>query len=152
MYRHWGSVQAVRLVRRGVRGIALSFHDHGTRRGWGVSSLPPGQAQCPLYRRLDWPQGRSGQVRKISPRPGFDPRTAQPVASRYTDYATRPTYPVVFLICFVSAVIVLLASLDLMVQISLPYKGAGRDSVLYNLFLLSLRVSVVWTYRYCWQN
>jgi hypothetical protein len=23
--------------------------------------------------------------------PGFDPRTAQPVASRYTDYATRPT-------------------------------------------------------------
>ena len=22
---------------------------------------------------------------------GFDPRTAQPVASRYTDYATRPT-------------------------------------------------------------
>ena len=23
--------------------------------------------------------------------PEFDPRTAQPVASRYTDYATRPT-------------------------------------------------------------
>ena len=23
--------------------------------------------------------------------PGFDPRTVQPVASRYTDYATRPT-------------------------------------------------------------
>ena len=37
------------------------------------------------------PQGRSGQVRKISPLPGFDPRTVQPVASRYTDYATRPT-------------------------------------------------------------
>jgi len=28
---------------------------------------------------------------KISPPPGFDPRTVQPVASRYTDYATRPT-------------------------------------------------------------
>jgi hypothetical protein len=26
-------------------------------------------------------------VRKISPPPGFDPRTFQPVASRYTDYA-----------------------------------------------------------------
>jgi len=37
------------------------------------------------------PQGRSEQVRKISPPPGFDPRTVQPVASRYTDHATRPT-------------------------------------------------------------
>ena len=44
-----------------------------------------------LYRRLGGPQGRSGQVRKISPPPGLDPRTVQPVASRYTDYATRPT-------------------------------------------------------------
>ena len=43
-----------------------------------------------LYRRLGGPQGRSGQVRKISPPPRFDPRTVQPVASRYTDYATRP--------------------------------------------------------------
>ena len=34
---------------------------------------------------------KSGQVRKISPPPGFDPRTVQPLASRYTDYATRPT-------------------------------------------------------------
>ena len=24
--------------------------------------------------------------------PGFDPRTIQPVGSRYTDYATRPTH------------------------------------------------------------
>jgi len=54
-------------------------------------SLPPGKTQCPLYRRLGGPQGRSGQVRNISPPPGFDPRTAQPVARRYTDYATRPT-------------------------------------------------------------
>jgi hypothetical protein len=28
-----------------------------------------------------------GWVRKISSPPGFDPRTVQPVASRYTDYA-----------------------------------------------------------------
>jgi hypothetical protein len=54
-------------------------------------SLPPGKTRYPLYRRLGGPQGRSGQVRKISPPPGFDPRTVQPVASRYTDYATRPT-------------------------------------------------------------
>jgi len=31
------------------------------------------------------PQGRSGQVRKISPPPAFDPRTVHPVANRYTN-------------------------------------------------------------------
>ena len=29
--------------------------------------------------------------RKSRPPPGFDPRTVQPVGSRYTDYATRST-------------------------------------------------------------
>jgi len=38
-------------------------------------SLSPGKTRYPLYRRLDGPQGRSGQVRKISSPPGFDPRT-----------------------------------------------------------------------------
>ena len=33
------------------------------------------------------PQGRSGRVRKISPSPGFDPRTVQPVASSCIDWA-----------------------------------------------------------------
>jgi hypothetical protein len=33
------------------------------------------------------PQSRSGRLRKISPPSGFDPRTVQPVVSRYTDYA-----------------------------------------------------------------
>ena len=45
----------------------------------------PGMTQYQLYRRLGRPQGRSGQVLKISPPPGFDPRTVQPEASRYTD-------------------------------------------------------------------
>jgi hypothetical protein len=54
-------------------------------------SLRPEKTKYTLYRRLGGPQGRSGQMRKISPPPGFDPRTVQPVASRYTDYATRPT-------------------------------------------------------------
>jgi hypothetical protein len=52
------------------------------------AALPPGkETRYPLYRRLCGPQGRSGRLRKISPPPGFDPRTVQPVASRYTDYA-----------------------------------------------------------------
>jgi hypothetical protein len=41
--------------------------------------------------RLGGPQGQFGQVRKISPPPGFDPRTVQLLGSRYTDYASRPT-------------------------------------------------------------
>ena len=49
------------------------------------ANLPLGNTRYPLYRRLGGPQGRSGRVRKISPPPGFDPRTVQPVASRYTD-------------------------------------------------------------------
>jgi hypothetical protein len=63
-------------------------------------SLPPGKTRYPLYRRLDGPQGLSGQVRKISPPPGFDPPTVQPVASYYTDYATRPTTVLVYLFNF----------------------------------------------------
>ena len=52
--------------------------------------LPPGKIRYPLYRRLGGPQGRSGLVRKISPPPGFDPRTVQSLGSGYTDYTTRP--------------------------------------------------------------
>jgi hypothetical protein len=50
------------------------------------AALSPGNNRYALYRKLVGPQSRSGQVRKISPPPGFDPRTVQPVASRYTDY------------------------------------------------------------------
>ena len=49
--------------------------------------LPPWKTRYPLHRRLGGPQGRSGRVRKMSPPPGLDPRTVQPVASRYTDWA-----------------------------------------------------------------
>ena len=44
------------------------------------AALPPEKARYPLYRRLGRPQGRFGRVRIISPPPGFDPRTVQPVA------------------------------------------------------------------------
>ena len=51
-----------------------------------LAALTQGKKQYPLYRRLGGPQGQSGRVRKISPPPGFDPRTVQPVVSRYTDW------------------------------------------------------------------
>jgi hypothetical protein len=88
-------LQALRLctgrtAHRGSRGIAVLFLDHDTRRGEGSASrdgrsLPLGKTRYPLYMRLGGPQDRSGQVRKISPPPGFDPRTVLPVASRYND-------------------------------------------------------------------
>jgi len=52
------------------------------------AALPPGKrTRYSLYSRLRGPKGRSGWVRKISSPPGFDPRTVQPVDSRYTDHA-----------------------------------------------------------------
>jgi hypothetical protein len=41
------------------------------------SALPLGKTRYPLCRRLGGFQGRSEQVRKISPPPGFDPPTGQ---------------------------------------------------------------------------
>jgi hypothetical protein len=59
------------------------------------AAFTPGKTRYPLNRRLGSPQGRSGWVQKTSPTPEFDPRTVQPVASRYTDWAIpAPRYTV----------------------------------------------------------
>jgi len=58
--------------------------------GWVVITTP-----WPLYPRErpgtrcegGWVGPRADLVRKISPPPGFDPCTTQPLASRYTDGA-----------------------------------------------------------------
>ena len=52
------------------------------------------------YGEVGGTQRRSGQVRKISPPPGFDPFTVQPVASRYTDlyiYVYIYTYTYIYI-------------------------------------------------------
>ena len=62
------------------------------------ADLPPVKTRYPVYvyRRLGGLQARSGQMQKISPKPGFDHRTVQPVASRYTDWAIpAPHTPVI---------------------------------------------------------
>ena len=60
-------VQAPRLCRgrtahRGSRGIALPFHDHGTRRGWGVSVtsrllFTSGKNLVPIVEEAGWAPG-----------------------------------------------------------------------------------------------
>jgi hypothetical protein len=59
---------------------------------WVVNATPRllysrREAWYPFYRKLGGPQDRCKRVRKISPPPGFDPRTVHLVASRYTDLA-----------------------------------------------------------------
>jgi hypothetical protein len=50
-----------------------------------TAALPQGITRYPSYRGLGKPQGRCGQVRKISPPLGFDFRTFQNIDSHYTD-------------------------------------------------------------------
>jgi len=76
-----------------------SYFNLGPRSGWVVKAttrtLPPEKTSYLLCRRLDGPQDQSWRVQNISSPQGFDPRTVQPVASRYTDWAIPARlYPV----------------------------------------------------------
>ena len=48
-------------------------------------------------------------------------------------------YPAVLLMHFMSAAVMFLASLALIVQVSLPYNKTGRGSVFYSFILVFLR-------------
>ena len=60
-------VQALRLctgrtAHRGSRGLALLFHDHGNRRGWGVRVTPGplftlGKDSIPIVQEAGWAPG-----------------------------------------------------------------------------------------------
>jgi hypothetical protein len=63
-----------------------------------LAVLPTRNTRYPLYRRLGGSHGRYGRVRKISPLPGFDPRTVQLVASRYTDWTIPAPHELIILI------------------------------------------------------
>jgi NhaP-type Na+/H+ or K+/H+ antiporter len=76
------------MAQRGSRGIALLIVDLVARRGWVVNTTPR-----PLYpREIPGTHCTGGWVgpravwtcAKILAPPRFDPRTVQPVASRYT--------------------------------------------------------------------
>jgi len=94
-------VQALRLctgrtARRGSRGIALLFLDHGTRRGWVVNSTPwphftPGKDPVPILQQAGWAPGPVQTGAEYFAPTEIRSRTVQPVASHYTDWATRPT-------------------------------------------------------------
>jgi hypothetical protein len=78
----------------GNRGRDLFFFNLGFTWRLVVKAMPPaalpaGLSRYPLHRRLGGLQGLSGRVRKISPQPGFELWTVQPVVSRYTEWAIQ---------------------------------------------------------------
>ena len=86
---------AGRTAHRGSRGIALLFHDHGTRRGWGVSVTPrpfftPRKDSVPIVQEAGWAPGPVWTGAENLAPTGIRSPDRQPVASRYTDWATVP--------------------------------------------------------------
>ena len=98
-------VQVLRLctghaAHRGSRGIALLFHDHGTR-SWVRGQRPAPAALYPRERpATHCTEGKVGPRAGLDrcgnsrPLPGFDPRTVQLVANHYTPlrYPALPMY------------------------------------------------------------
>jgi hypothetical protein len=66
-----------------------SFFNFGNEGGWST----PRSGRFNPGNDLEGPHIRFGRVRKISSPPGFDPRTAQPAANHYNDYAN--TAPII---------------------------------------------------------
>ena len=81
------------VAQRVDRGIALLFHDRGTRRGWAVSSTPrpnftPGKEPVPISLEAGLAPGPVWTGGKISSPPGFDPGPSSRSQSLY-----RLSYP-----------------------------------------------------------
>ena len=84
------------MAQRVGTGVALLFHDHDTRSGWVVSSTPwsyftPGKDPVLNAQEAGWAPGPVWTGGKSRPT-GFRSSAVQPVVSRYTDWATRPTF------------------------------------------------------------
>ena len=87
------------VAQRVGRGIALLFHDHGTRRGWVVSSTPrphltPGKDPVPILKEVEgvsWPVWTGGKSR-----PHRDSIPDRPARSQSL---YRLSYPVNVMFC-----------------------------------------------------
>jgi hypothetical protein len=110
---------------------------------------PPWKEQVPIVRKLGGYQVRSERVWKISPPLRFDPQTAQPIVSCYTDY-TVPTHA--FGGCNVLPSIILLS---LQIAIFTPYSINGSyflysgDSKAETMFLKILSMDIFVKGFYC---
>jgi hypothetical protein len=99
-------VQDLNLNRRSISGLeperpvtrySSIFFNFGATWKWmfnatGRTFYAREKSRYPFYRRLAKPRGPSWRVRKMLLSAGFDPRTFQLLASRYTYYVLRPLY------------------------------------------------------------
>jgi len=114
-------VQALRLctghtTHRGSRGIALPFHDHGTKSEWGVSVTPrplftPGKVTVPIVQEAGWApglvwRGAENLVPTGTRSPDHPARSQSLYRLRYPAHSRMFTcmqilyvYPVLFFIC-----------------------------------------------------
>jgi len=53
--------------------------------------LTAGKDPVPIVQEAGWAPGPVWTGAENLAPPGIDPQTVQPIGSRYTDYATRPT-------------------------------------------------------------
>jgi hypothetical protein len=149
-------VQALRLCtgrtpHRGSRGIALLFHDQrhwkGVR-GQPGRSLPRGKTRYPLYRRMDGPQGRSGQVRKILPPTGIR-SPDRPAPSQLLSRLRYPTHilniglmqyrqtkriSIAFYCCHFLFLLVITLNWDVLLEAHNPTHDLSRDRLASILF------------------
>ena len=94
LWQRWGKVHTitghagpeVEKRHNSILSLTSALEGVGGQRH-APAALTPGKTRYSLYRWLGGPQVRSERVRNILPPPGFDPRTVQPVASRYAAWA-----------------------------------------------------------------
>jgi hypothetical protein len=80
---YWPDTQRTPLAKKGTNGFGQQFRNFSKRAGF-------------FYVPQSWDMGswvpEASMLTTRPPKPlGFDPRTVQPVVSRYTDWATGPT-------------------------------------------------------------
>jgi len=84
------------VAQRMGRGIALLFHDRGTRRGWVVSStsrphFTPGKDLVLILQDAGWAPGPVWTGGKSRPHRHSIPDRPTRIVSRYTDWTIRHT-------------------------------------------------------------
>jgi len=85
-------------------------------------TLPPGKTRYPFYRRLGGPQGCPGRAENLVST-GIQSPNVQPIVSRYTDWATRPTVPISYVNLLGITVILLYVKWSRPMQYTIKYNG-----------------------------
>jgi hypothetical protein len=111
--------------------------------------LYPRETSYPLYRWLCGPQERSGRVRKISPPPGFDPRTVQPQQVAIPTKLSRPTKATDSIITYTVGP-VSLPTLQQLFQHEIPH--FRRDSLCLQPDPAHFSILIVLTYTGCFMR